>query len=441
MSTIEKIVTSSTHVGNQISRDRDFTGTFGTNYAYKDILNWMTPYDTWLSNTRTTYQPSNWDYRHRIANHQNATTALIGEKYVVEGYGGSWEAYWTATRNGVQNVPQYDKGRGMVPGFKTLPLTPAYTADPDAELEAKMKLFKTLKDKRQAWDGLVFLGELRELLHMVRHPAKNLRDGLDDYTRSAKKLNRRTSTANLNRALAGTWLEWIYGMAPTISDLENAKEACNRHLERYEELYQKFATQSNGIKTEPTNWVKYENGYYPWSFEMYYRRYKTSKVIYYGQVYTAAANAVGFTRQQLGLELRNFVPTVWEVIPYSFVADYFTNIGNLLEGYSTYTGDVAWISKCIINDGVCEHVCRRAYIKDGLSTVASSVKNLRVIVNVTSPLTIRRRKVDRSVSSVPTLNPLKDFRLTIPGVGSTKWINLTALFAASRKTERLLTSS
>lgn len=439
MPTIEKIVTSTTTHRNLFQRDRDFIGTFAVVYEYKDQFNVGPATQYTFANQRTTYQPSDWNYRDRIRRHLNATTTLIGDKYVLEKSDCSWQANWDAWDGSRgKHRAQYDKGRGW-PRYASAPLTPEASFNPDAALQAKMRLYKTLKDKRQAWEGMVFLGELRELIHMVRNPAQSLRRGLDDWINSAKKHRPKSSTTAINRALAGSWLEWVYGIAPTISDLSNAQEALNRHLDRYEELYQKFYVASDEIKSLPTNWVVDSYTMYPWTFTSRYRKYVASIVAYYGQVYTSAATARGFTRQQLGFELRNFVPTVWELIPYSFVADYFTNIGDLISASSTHTGDVAWVSQTVINDGVVEHVPVSIALSGQLNSSPSSVKNLRVFVSLNGKLTVRRRKVTRSaLAGVPVVSPFKDFRFEIPGVGSTKWINLLALFQSSRTAERLL---
>jgi hypothetical protein len=46
----------------------------------------------------------------------------------------------------------------------------------------------------------------------------------------------------------------------------------------------------------------------------------------------------------LGLDVRSFVPTLWELIPYSWAIDYFTNIGDIVYGASYGGCDVMWAS-------------------------------------------------------------------------------------------------
>jgi len=45
-------------------------------------------------------------------------------------------------------------------------------------------------------------------------------------------------------------------------------------------------------------------------------------------------------RQVLGFNLEEFVPTIWEIIPFSFVVDYFANVGEML---SLHTTDLSWV--------------------------------------------------------------------------------------------------
>lgn len=436
-----KVITSTTGFRDLFYRDRDFIGTSGIVYKYRDQF--LSGSIRSFSNSRTTHERAKSTYRALIRAHKNATTLLDGDKYVVEFAPCAWDASWHAY-DGVQRRyrDQYDRGRGW-PRSILLPPTPVTSDNPDAALQAKYRLYKVLRDKRQAWEGMVFLGELRELIHMVRNPAQSLRRGLGDWVRDAAKHRpHKRSVSHVNRALAGSWLEWTYGMAPTISDLNNAKEALNRHLDRYEELYQKFYSQSDPIRSAPTNWVAHNYQLYPWMFSQRHRTYLQSRTIYYGQVYTAAASSRGFTRQQLGFELRNFVPTVWELIPYSFVADYFTNIGDVLTAASTHTGDVAWISQTNVNEGVAEHVPTGISLYSNVNAQQGTVSKLRVVTSLTGRLVIKRRRVFRTaLLQVPGVNPIKDFRLELPGAGSTKWVNLLALFSASRSTERLLRGS
>lgn len=46
---------------------------------------------------------------------------------------------------------------------------------------------------------------------------------------------------------------------------------------------------------------------------------------------------------RMGLTIQEFVPTVWELIPYSFVVDYFTNIGDVVN--YAYSANLNWVYK------------------------------------------------------------------------------------------------
>jgi hypothetical protein len=53
------------------------------------------------------------------------------------------------------------------------------------------------------------------------------------------------------------------------------------------------------------------------------------------------------TLRNLGLDLSNFLPTVWELVPYSFVADYFSNIGDVVSGWSQGGRNVRWCMRTV----------------------------------------------------------------------------------------------
>lgn len=47
----------------------------------------------------------------------------------------------------------------------------------------------------------------------------------------------------------------------------------------------------------------------------------------------------------LGFSFENFIPAVWEVLPWSWLADYFLNIGDIIQAGVTNTSAVTWINR------------------------------------------------------------------------------------------------
>jgi hypothetical protein len=132
----------------------------------------------------------------------------------------------------------------------------------------------------------------------------------------------------------------------------------------------------------------------------------------------------------LGVSWEDLIPTAWELIPYSFLIDYFTNIGDVLEGWSVHQSDLGWSAKLIrkrAERSSVNHRDSKAY------TIANypSFKSLTRISLSCSQAVCIRTDVNRSPASVP--HP--SFSWEIPGMGR-KWINMSALLASRNKVRR-----
>ena len=124
-----------------------------------------------------------------------------------------------------------------------------------------------------------------------------------------------------------------------------------------------------------------------------------------------------------GSSTRDFLPTVWELIPYSFVVDYFTNIGNMIDSLSIIESDIGW------KDYTSHQICSR-YSNGAQFTGLKSLFPHSVGYNIEDEqVEAGSQEVTKKIISRGqyggSLTPGLQFKL--PGAGSLKWLNLAAL--------------
>jgi hypothetical protein len=414
-------------------------------WAFGTLINYPATVRSWnrsshtYSSSRVVSQPVPWDYRQKIRLHQNATTNLSGSEYreVVDGGSGicliDYQAQDTISGNPWKDMYWHLRGR-IVP-HSMVPPEPSWFPT-NADLQARLKVLKTIRKEYEAFQGLTFLGELRETINMLRRPLGAIRNGMSDYLRTVKKRASKTRINRLNDMVGGTWLEYVFGWTPLLNDIKSGEEALNEILERYEDSYKRFGAQYETTQL-PSSWTypsTLQNG--PWTIKFRYRTNTKGFVRYYGQVFREALVNQGFASRHLGFTLSGFIPTVWELIPYSFLADYFTNTGNLIEAATTNTSGVKWISRV--------HVSTH-YVEYQISEVTRNVsqqpdartRNVRIVTDF-APSTLERRNVKRVWLSEPPHVSLNDFQWKIPGAGSLKWANMAALAAQQGSVQRFL---
>lgn len=338
---------------------------FSWNSSYSDAVNGFQ--QTSLGSTERNWTDfrtgiNNPKWRFQIASCQDATTDLSGSKSEIILEEGNYNVivYWsygipgdpwprTYSFQGIHNA--------LLPDFYSV----SYGQQSQAENVALMSAYKKIKQEHKLFSGLTFLGELRQAISMVKKPARALQESLFSYIATLK---RRSKGVPMNPAgnrkrkdiLAETWLEYSFGWVPLLSDIGSAAKVISEYktgkdgsdtrrrrisaygedvaavLEQYENMDSSIVPLIREYRTTGKNSSRYRIGL----------SYKTS-------LPTGTAKRVF---QASGFELAEFIPTAWELLPWSFLIDYFTNIGDLLEAFTTPKDNIYRITKTVRSEAL-----------------------------------------------------------------------------------------
>jgi hypothetical protein len=291
-----------------------------------------------------------------------------------------------------------------------------------ADTTALMQFTSKIRQAQTALQSGVVLGEIGEAIRMIRHPGQALRTGIDDYMEFLRgnKARRRTS----KNFLADTWLEYSFGWKPLISDISAGARALYQIKQRAFD-HQVITAVGSAQSMIPTADIEkgIQGGHIISGTVLETAEYI---VVYRGAVKLPIGNRLLMTRQNLGFTWSNFIPTVWELIPYSFLVDYFTNIGEVLSSWSLWDANMGWMNRTTIDKRTRKVTMNRIVDLDyNYLWYSIERQTLTPCVSTTEVRTVSRARYAGSL--VP------DFRFEVPGAGSLKWLNLAALAASHTK--------
>lgn len=350
---------------------------------------------------------SNPFWRSQVAAGVNATTNYSRSGYMVPRH-----IPGTISVSGKCSVPTLpDHFRGYSGFGYTLPASISMTQPTDeADNQALSSFNKSCRRATTQISGGVFLGELSETLRMIKHPAMALRKLVDDHLKDLARRKRRgfKHTLHANNYLAGAWLEASYGWLPLISDTKDAAIALSRFIHDKNRV-----TSVSGTGSTTSSSVNFTNaGYVGVNTSTQWQLQKEASVRIVGAM---KAKALGPTLDHamnvFGFHPRDFVPTVWNLIPYSFLADYFLNVGSVLEATFFDYSSLAWVSKTTKIRST-QFISCRAFPVSGWSGGAGYLGQSTVV----------RQSMNRAipVTFTPTLET------HLPGRPQ-QWINMAAL--------------
>ena len=145
--------------------------------------------------------------------------------------------------------------------------------------------------------------------------------------RKQKRMNKRYRQSQTS-SLSGNWLELQYGWQPLLEDCYGTAELIAQKQER------EFVTVSRGSSSlkRKSTWKDTQNLY---PTQILSRTDTLSYQVRYGVYYTTLDDTVK-TMSQIGL--LNPATIAWELLPYSFVVDWFIPFGNYVNSWDATVG-------------------------------------------------------------------------------------------------------
>jgi hypothetical protein len=201
-------------------------------------------------------------------------------------------------------------------------------------------------------------------MQLLRHPFKVLRQAVASRPAAMIDIVRRARHRRAaERALADSWLEFSFGAVPLYNDIVDATKAL---ASLYETPRRVTVTGKGGDELayrSPSTLKTVGNSMY---YTGWYTLQNNAVVNYkaglatdlYCSVDADTLQKVEQVTDRLGLTANQFIPTLYEIMPWSFLIDYFSTLGVVVNAWASSGTKLAWVvrSEKVVNttsyDGV-----------------------------------------------------------------------------------------
>jgi hypothetical protein len=286
-------------------------------------------------------------WRDIIRQGQDATTFFSGSAFSEP-----FHCWVTATIKGTE-IRKADSHQRDVSyqfdGNPSVDYPPSSGGNPDSSVKADVKnrvirrFLDAIDTAQTSFEAGQDLGEYKETLHSIQRPLGPLRERILSYFDRLTKVGiskYRINKHGLTKTIADTYLEFHFGWQPLVDDVAKAIADCGRF--RFPVIPVR-ASQHAVFSVQDIN-VHSQWPFFPVGYTRKYRETSTYFLRYKGAIKTRNLMPSGqiSLAQSLQLTPDKWLPTVWDLLPYSWMADYFVNIGEIIRGFSALSTNFAW---------------------------------------------------------------------------------------------------
>lgn len=353
----------------------------------------------------------------------NATTTLTGSKYEASWSWATAGEEWTRTDgNGYECFGAEYFGHPNYPNILATQPAPPGSVVTSVTNRCIRKFLARAESIRSSIEAGQDFGEYKETLHGITNPLSELRRHVLGYFPRVKRLKGLYKDAkSLTKALADTYLEWTFGWKPLASDIADAiVGAQNRSRFGDRAAIRVSATDNYQVAKPSTTNMSSFGGL--GNIQMTSRITGEYSVCMYGMIRTGAVKGAISRNQDLQLDLPHFIPTIWDLIPYSFIVDYFVNVGDIIRSLSVVDSQFIWGGQDTVTKYINEFT--DIIIADG-SQPPYMTKSFSYARGGNARFTLKN--VSRSVLVPSGLIPRVQF--TVP-LSDKPWINMGAILTS-----------
>lgn len=304
----------------------------------------------------------------------------------------------------------------------------------DAISKAALGFRLKVRNELQTFSGMTFVGELRDTLRMLKSPASALREAVNRFTtqnittyktlyrnvRDAKNKSQRrrreyTARRAFAESLSGTWLELSFGAIPLSNDIAAIADAAIDVMKRNSVRRISYTAQSSNsthaVGSSAVSGIPFVINYDDYQIN-------ESSVRFLGGIkisYDGGTSSLDRVIQHAGFGWHDVIPTAWELVPWSFLIDYFSNIGDVLSAFTVDMSALSWSQRTIKNSSTRYVITKRP---------ADNTSCLDIVDYKPSILKTQKLLYSRTAAEIP----IPGFRFELPG-SNTQFLNIGALAA------------
>jgi hypothetical protein len=339
----------------------------------------------------------------------NATTSFSGNEQTLEvEYPYMNASYrYEVSPNDWQLYRTYDSSFSDWLNLNPIGSHPVSTVEQEANAQAVAYLYRALHKARHQLQGGVILGEIHKTARLLTGAASRLKLSVAQTVTGMNKIRRQSgSKASVRRkALANAYLEGVFGWQPLIKDVQDAAIT----LARIIHFKDRTRLRVGAVREKSISHGMSEIRYGDLFCNLVTLETTKAEVIYRGFLQGTPYQGGIAPLQRIitlsGFDLGSFIPTMWELVPYSFLVDYFTNIGDVMYAITADTSIVSGLWKTTRIESAREYFVNPNIEKSTQSLdVRSYIKNV-IVTGQAGYYAVKYRTVTRSSSSVPYLMP------------------------------------